>query len=129
MVAMVTVFCNPRHHTRVDEIISMDDRLSFTVGYHPKYLMMDGVSLSDEEQILKHDRCVGFGEIGLDFVHAVQPEQRAIQESAFIHLLRFFRDTGLTKPIVLHLRNDNQSGIQSVYRRALRILRDLNLHN
>lgn len=81
------------------------DRVSFTIGYHSHYaeqfnpatfnaLVVNDLSL--------HERCVGFGEIGLDY-HYPDPAPE-VQQRCFATWLHMIDRIGGDKPVVIHCR-------------------------
>jgi TatD DNase family protein len=72
-----------------------------TAGVHPH----DAAKASDETfkhlaEVLKHERVVAVGEIGLDYHYDFSP--REVQRAVFVEQMRIAADAG--KPIVIHTR-------------------------
>lgn len=76
-----------------------------TAGLHPWALQgRDDAWLEEELRLLREDLLAGgfcgVGELGLDFVRAREPAERAFQERAFVGQLAIARELDL--PIVIH---------------------------
>ena len=61
----VTNYVYPSSWSQVSEV-EEDDRLYFTIGLHP-HMVEYSVSISYLLSFLSHPKCVGVGEIGLDY--------------------------------------------------------------
>lgn len=72
------------------------------VGVHPHNAKdLDASGLEQLRQWAQLDRCVGVGEIGLDFYRDLSP--RDIQIDAFLAQYRMAKEVG--RPVVLHVRD------------------------
>ncbi|MEN6439121.1 MAG: TatD family hydrolase [Syntrophobacter sp.] len=73
-----------------------------TAGIHPHdSFILNDTSLRELEDILRGERVVGIGEIGLDYYRDMQP--RPVQEECFRRQLEIARAIG--KPAVFHIRD------------------------
>ena len=130
MLAMISVFCDPESWHQVGTITE-DERIFFTIGIHPQHLAKSIPTEGQESEMrskLRMNKCVGFGEIGLDFHHAKTQLERQSQIDALRHLLRMYKgtSTGDQKPLVLHMRNSDSTCMSqpNVYQIGLEILRE-----
>ena len=108
---VVANFVFPFRWSRFEDTIA-DPRVFATAGIHPTVLQ-DSVTIPPEycrqlSSLLAHPRCVGLGEVGLDYVRGPAPSQRFNQQQ---HL----KDP-LGMAVVLHCRGDG------TYADALEIL-------
>lgn len=72
-----------------------------TVGVHPHDASKaDDGSLRRLEELLKHEKVIAIGEIGLDYHYDFSPRDR--QRAVFVEQMRIARDA--RKPIVIHTR-------------------------
>lgn len=98
------------------------DNLHFIAGVHPygaAALRDDPAVLARLEALLADRRCVGVGEIGLDF--GPYNELGAhVQEQAFRLQLRRAHELGL--PVELHIRDAGDDETAAAHRLALRVL-------
>ncbi len=68
--------------------------------------------------------CVGISEIGQDYHHAQSSSKRENQRWNFMSILEMMKSTGTRKPIVLHLRNSqNTDDPDNVFPHALHLIR------
>ena len=58
-------------------------------------------------QLLRDPRCVGVGEVGLDYYHHTQERERSLQRSYLHTLLPQVAST--SKPLVIHCRDSSQA--------------------
>jgi TatD DNase family protein len=78
------------------------------VGFHPhNAARADGEALSAMEEIARHPRVRGYGEIGLDFYRNRAPRDR--QLAAFSEQLQLGKR--LEKPVIIHLRDAYREGL------------------
>jgi len=82
------------------------DHVWFSVGVHPLYADKVPHDWRLLKQLAKHDKCVAWGELGLDNHHARPP--RAVQDQVLAEELAFIEscvDEGIDHPIVIHCRD------------------------
>lgn len=91
------------------------------VGFHPTDL--DKFSESAFQQVkdlAKHPKVVAIGEIGLDYYWVKEADKRAFQREALRRQLQFAAEVG--KPVVLHMREENDEWTGAASRDLLEIL-------
>lgn len=77
----------------------------FSVGVHPLYADKAPHDWRLLKQLAKHDKCVAWGELGLDNHHARPP--RSVQDPVLAEQLAFIEsctDEGIDRPVVIHCR-------------------------
>lgn len=57
----------PDHWPYMDAQVQCSDKLRVTCGVHPRLAGLSGTTISELERGLAHPRCVGLGEVGLDY--------------------------------------------------------------
>ena len=99
---------------------SLVDNVYLLAGAHPYGApQLDADALARMEALLASPRCVGVGEIGLDFgPYSEVPAE--VQERAFRRQLRMAHELGL--PVELHIRDAQDDPEASAHRLAARIL-------
>jgi TatD DNase family protein len=87
------------------DLTALDERLFATIGVHPHDAgQLTPDVLAQFEQLARHERVVGIGEIGLDYHYDHSP--RNIQQEAFRRQLELARHVGL--PVSIHSREADQ---------------------
>ncbi len=96
------------------------DRVRIVAGAHPYgAARLDEAALSCLDELLASPRCVGVGEIGLDFgPYNELPSD--VQEAAFRRQLAVAREHGL--PVELHIRDGQEPDDHSAHELAARVL-------
>jgi TatD DNase family protein len=102
---MVTIGYDMPSSRRGIEIAGSYDRVYATIGVHPHdaKTLTEG-DIQELEQMSKHPKVVGIGEIGLDFYRNLSP--REDQERAFREQLELARTLSL--PVVIHSRDADE---------------------
>jgi len=83
------------------EIVNNHDNIYMTLGFHPE--IANDVTKEDIEWLklqLKHQKCIGVGEIGLDYYW--NKDNKEIQKKVFEEQLELAKE--LTLPVVIHSR-------------------------
>lgn len=97
------------------------DNVHLVAGAHPYgAASLDAAATARLEALLDDGRCLGVGEIGLDYgpYNELAPD---VQRKAFAWQLGLARDRGL--PVELHIRDPKEPGDHSAHDDALRLLR------
>ncbi len=116
--AFVHVACSPENF---DDGVKLAEKYPFVYtafGIHPECVERE--TAEDEarlKELLRHPKCVGCGEIGLDYHYG--SETKDAQKKLFERLLQVGIDS--KKPLVLHLREADDD--------AIAILKNANLHD
>ena len=90
-----------------------------TVGIHPNDLD-DFNGVKDYEELLKQDRVVAIGEVGLDYYRTPEPEKQKKQKEVFEQFIDLAQRT--KKPMILHFRDSPKGSTGRVHKDALGIL-------
>ncbi len=86
-------------------VANMSKKLFMTVGVHPEYAnSFEKDYLLEMEKMLKLDKVVGVGEIGLDYYW--EPYDKELQMKCFKEQFCFAKDINM--PVVIHQRNVGQ---------------------
>ncbi|MHB1157406.1 MAG: TatD family hydrolase [Phycisphaerales bacterium] len=106
LVAMISVGTSPGDAKAARAFAERFEDVYFTVGVHPLHSAEVGEGeLAEIPLISGHEKCVAFGEMGLDY-HYDKPE-RGLQRRYFEAQLGMVREWGGTsggKPVVIHSR-------------------------
>ncbi len=100
---MITIGVTPENAVASRALTQRYDHLFYTTGAHPHYA--DEIVSSDLPhlaQLAMEDKCVAFGEIGLDYHYDDPP--RKVQHDLFNAMLAVIRYSEILKPIVIHCR-------------------------
>lgn len=98
---LITIGTTPDDIVASREVAMRFDNVWFAAGVHPHH----AAEVSDVSWLAAtgtHERCVAFGEMGIDYHYPDPPRQ--VQHSLFAAQLQQVRDSGLNKPIVIHSR-------------------------
>ncbi|MBM3302045.1 MAG: TatD family hydrolase, partial [Deltaproteobacteria bacterium] len=99
--AIITVGIDLQDAARALELADCFDMVFASVGFHPHHAKDVGDrGLAEMEQLARHPKVVGYGEIGLDFFRNLSP--RAVQLGVFRDQLALAKQLQL--PVVIHLR-------------------------
>lgn len=98
------------------------DNVRIVAGAHPYGAdRLDAAALARLDELLESPRCVGVGEIGLDFgpYNELPPD---VQERAFRTQLRVAHELDL--PVELHIRDNPQDSTCAAHRLAVQVLQE-----
>lgn len=106
---ILTVATEERYFCKVVDIIEQNPTLWGAIGIHPHNASEYNKELAKTiAKHLKHEKIVGYGEIGLDFFKNYSPRESQIH--AFRLQLEAAKDAGL--PVIIHSRNAKEETIQ-----------------
>jgi TatD DNase family protein len=98
---MVSISSRVRSFDRLRRIAEENPNVFCTVGTHPHNAHEElDVTVDELVRLSEHPRCVGIGEVGLDYHYDLSP--REAQEANFFVHIHAARRTGL--PLVIHSR-------------------------
>lgn len=83
-----------------------------TVGLHPNDNLNEDFNPEAYENLLKQEKVVAFGEIGLDYFRTKDKEDQKIQKQRFDEQLDLAMK--IDKPVVLHCRNAHEDLIENL---------------
>lgn len=93
-----------------------------TVGLHPNDNLNEGFDERAYEELLKQDKVVAMGEIGLDYYRTAEPEDQKFQKNRFVKQLEL--TDKMLKPLVLHCRDSKVGSIGMAYPQMADILKN-----
>ena len=114
-------FCDPAEWSHLLDrdqmsMLTSDECMHFAFGIHPKKLYdvmdantnIDSKVLSRLGDLLKWEKAVTLGEVGIDYTASSDWENADMQESGLIQILRHFKQdlTERNLQVVLHCRNN-----------------------
>lgn len=98
---MVSISSRVSHIDRLRQIAEQNPPVYFTVGTHPHNAHEElDITARRLAELSQHPKCVGIGEVGLDYHYQLSP--RAAQAQGFRTHIDAARQTGL--PLVIHSR-------------------------
>lgn len=115
VVAIITVGIDLEDAKRALDMADQFDQVFACVGFHPhnaKEVGDDG--LAKMEELARHPKVVGYGEVGLDFFRNRSPRGR--QLAIFEDQLLLAKT--LNKPVVIHLRDAYPEGLAMLEKAA-----------
>ena len=93
------------------------------VGFHPTDLDKFSENTFEEvKQLASHPKVVAIGEVGIDYYWVKEREERAFQLEALRRQLTFA--ASINKPVVIHMREEDDAWIDQASIDLLRILGD-----
>ena len=90
-----------------------------TVGLHPNDIDYE-LRITNYELLLKENKVVAVGEVGLDYYRTLEPEKQKKQKEVFEQFIDLAQKT--KKPMVLHFRDSPKGSSGRVHKDALKIL-------
>lgn len=91
------------------------------VGFHPADLeKFTEQTFAEVKELASHPKVVAIGEIGIDYYWVKESDQRAVQRERLEKQLAFARE--INKPVVIHMREENDAWIGEASRDLLKIL-------
>ena len=110
----------PPEYAGYPDLPPLVERVRIVAGAHPYgAARLDKAALACLEELLASPRCVGVGEIGLDF-GPYNELPADVQETAFRRQLAVAREHGL--PVELHIRDSQDPDDHSAHELAARVL-------
>lgn len=91
-----------------------------SVGLHPNDNLSENFDEKAYEELLKQERVVAMGEIGLDYYRTEKLEDQKRQKDRFIQQLELAKKVG--KPLILHCRDSRAGSLGKSYLDMIQIL-------
>lgn len=108
-VAVITIGTDLEKSRKALEIAEKYDHVWAVIGFHPLYTNDSKVEEFKEfEQMIKHPKCVGIGECGLDYSDSPDKEK---QKEFFIRQIALAIENN--KPLIIHCRDVSPLGGQA----------------
>lgn len=93
-----------------------------SVGLHPNDNLGEEFNEGVYEELLKQDKVVAMGEIGLDYYRTEKPEDQKQQKDRFVQQLELAKKIG--KPLILHCRDSKAGSTGRAYPQMADILKN-----
>lgn len=93
-----------------------------TVGLHPNDNLNEEFNSNEYEKLLKMDKVVAMGEIGLDYYRTQGEKDQKFQKDRFIEQLELAKK--LSKPVILHCRDSKAGSTGRAYPQMIDILKN-----
>lgn len=90
-----------------------------TIGIHPNGLD-DFNGIGNYEKLLKQDKVIAIGEVGLDYYRTSESEKQKVQKEVFEEFINLA--VKYNKPMVLHFRDSSKGSAGKAHKDALEIL-------
>ncbi|MBL8101017.1 MAG: TatD family hydrolase [Anaerolineales bacterium] len=114
------------HHKSSKEAVQLAESYSSVyaaVGFHPTDLEEFSESTFRQvKELASHPKVVAVGEIGIDYYWVKENEKRAIQRDILKQQLDFAKE--INKPVIIHMREENDAWLGEASVDLLRILED-----
>ncbi|MFP4568160.1 MAG: TatD family hydrolase [Candidatus Woesearchaeota archaeon] len=102
-VSVVVNGVNPASNRRVLELAEKYNLIKPALGFYPTDVVEESEEVFDAElDFIKKSKCVGFGEIGMDFKYGKSQEDQKKQEGAFWRFIELSEKS--KKPLIIHSR-------------------------
>ena len=109
---LITIGTTPDDVIAARQVATRYDNVWFAAGVHPHYAdKVDDVSWLGD--IVRHERCVAFGEMGIDYHYPEPP--RDVQHALFTAQLEQVKASGIDKPIVIHSRKATDDALAMIH--------------
>ena len=113
-------------HTSSQEAVRLAETNSSVyaaVGFHPTHLEeFTERTFQEVKQLARHPKVVAIGEIGIDYYWVKENEKRALQREVLLDQLQLANELG--KPVVVHMREENDAWFGEASQDLLGILRE-----
>lgn len=95
-----------------------------SVGLHPNDNLNEKFEVEKYRELLKQEKVVAFGEIGLDYYRTEKLEDQKFQKERFIQQLELAKE--LKKPLILHCRDSKAGSTGRAYPDIVEIIKNGN---
>lgn len=119
-IKMICVGTDLETSKKAIELAQKHDSIWASVGLHPNDNLDEEFDEAAYEGLLKQERVVAIGEIGLDYYRTEKPEDQKKQKDIFIQQLELARRVG--KPLILHCRDSKAGSLGKAYPDMFEIL-------
>ncbi len=119
-VSMICVGTDLETSRRAIELAQKHESMWASVGLHPNDNLDEKFESEKYRELLKQDKVVAFGEIGLDYYRTEKPEDQKFQKERFIQQLELAKK--LKKPLILHCRDGKSGSTGPAYHDMIEIL-------
>lgn len=110
LCAFVTIGTEPKTLTALRDLAEKHDDVYFTVGIHPHEAKDFNTEVEKTmDSLRRHPKCVGVGEIGLDYYYNHSPHE--VQRQVLEHQLSLALEWN--KPVIIHARDAEEDLLKS----------------
>ena len=121
-VAMICVGTDYKTSKQAIEIASQHQNIWATVGLHPNDNLGEEFNADEYEKLLKTNKVVAMGEIGLDYYRTTEEADKQFQRDRFEQQLAVAIKAD--KPIIIHSRDAGKGSVGVVHADLLAILQN-----
>lgn len=104
------------------ELAGKHEGIWATVGLHPNDNLDEEFDEKAYEELMRQDKVVAVGEIGLDYYRTAEPEEQKFQKDIFVQQLELAKK--VSKPIILHCRDSKAGSTGRAYPQMADILKN-----
>ncbi len=102
-ITAIDAGCTVKDSTFIKDLSEKHDNFYFCAGIHPGNANeFNSAALEELKKLWQHEKCVGVGEIGLDYYWEDNPSKE-IQKEAFVAQADYAKKIG--KPVIIHTRD------------------------
>ena len=121
-IQMICVGTDLEMSKKAIELAQKHSGIWASVGLHPNDNLDEEFGEKDYEDLLKQDKVVATGEIGLDYYRTEKLEDRKRQRDRFVQQLELAKKVG--KPLILHCRDSKAGSTGTAYPEMIDILKN-----
>lgn len=121
-IQMICVGTDLEMSKKAIELAHKHEGIWATVGLHPNDNLNEGFNEAAYEQLLKENKVVAMGEIGLDYYRTAEPEDQKFQKERFEKQLELADK--LSKTLILHCRDARAGSTGKAYPQMADILKN-----
>lgn len=121
-IGMICVGTDLEMSKKAIELAQKYDQIWASVGLHPNDNLDEEFDEKAYEELLKQDKVVAMGEIGLDYYRTAEPENQKFQRERFVKQLELADK--LSKPLILHCRDSKAGSTGRAYPEMADILKN-----
>ncbi|MEK7076280.1 MAG: TatD family hydrolase [Patescibacteria group bacterium] len=118
-VSMICVGTDLETSRQAIELAQKHEGVWATVGLHPNDLNNE-LRVMNYEELLKEDKVVAIGEVGLDYYRTPEPEKQKKQKEVFEQFINLALKHD--KPLILHCRDSKAGSIGRAYKDMAEII-------
>ena len=107
---------------RAIELAHQHTQIWATVGLHPTEGAEGDIDISGYEKLLKMEKVVAVGEVGLDYYRTPESNKQVVQKKVFEKFLCLAVKND--KPVIIHSRDAGQGSVGVVHKDLLAILKN-----
>lgn len=121
-VSMICVGTDLETSRQAIELAQRTEGMWASVGLHPNDNLNEKFEPEKYKELLRKEKVVAFGEIGLDYYRTEKPEDQKLQKERLIQQLELAKE--LKKPLILHCRDARAGSTGRAYKDMIDILKE-----